>query len=153
MIELKLSFPTIDDALEAIQKLAGVGMAGVVVSDAAAKPKKETPTKKAEAATKSAFEEAPAAEPEAATAKGKPGRKSKATKAAPTVDELKAHILEHAGSGPDQPVLVKEYVRSFGVAKISDLTEVQRQEAFDGAAEYFGGATEAETEGEDDPMA
>jgi hypothetical protein len=136
MIEIKLTFATNDDALEALQKLAGITTAGVSIDDAPTKPKKETPKAKAEKATKDAFEDAPKA-----TGKGK-------KKAVPTVEELKAHILAHAGNGADQPEKVKEYVRSFGVAKISDLTEAQRQEAFDGAEAHF-----AAEEGEEDPMA
>lgn len=138
MIEVKLTFPTIDDALEAIGKLAGVTTSSVSIDDEApAKAKKATPAQKAAKATVDEFEEAPAKA-------AKAGKKAK--KAAPSVDELKAHILELAGDGADQPTKVKEYVRSFGVAKISDMTEAQRIEAFNGAEEYFG------AEDEEDPM-
>ncbi len=137
MIEVKLNFATIDDALEAIGKLAGITTAGVSIDDAPAK-KKATPAQKNAAATNDGFDE-PAAK---APAKGKKAAK----KAVPSVDELKAHIMEHAGEGPEQPAAIKEYVRSFGVAKISDMTEAQRQDAFDGAEEYFGAETE------EDPM-
>lgn len=142
MIELKLTFPTIDDALEAVQKLSGVTTSSVSIDDdAPVKPKKATPKAKAEAATKEAFDDAP-----------KAGKKGGKKKSAPSVDELKAHILEHAPDGPDQPEAIKEFVRSFGVSKISDLTEAQRQEAFDTAEEYFAGE-DAEGELEEDPMA
>lgn len=141
MIELKLTFPTIDDALEAVQKLSGVTTSSVSIDDdAPAKPKKATPKAKADAATKEAFDDAP-----------KAGKKGGKKKSAPSVDELKAHILEHAPDGPDQPEAIKEFVRSFGVSKISDLTEAQRQEAFDTAEEYFAGDDEGEEE--EDPMA
>lgn len=137
MIEVKLTFATIDDALEAVQKLAGITTEGVSIDDEAPKTKKATPAQKAAAATNDGFDE-----PAAAT-KGK-GKKAKAK--VPSVDELKAAILAFAGDGADQPNKVKEYVRSFGVAKISDMTEAQRAEAFDGAEAYFA------EEGEEDPM-
>lgn len=139
MITLTITFPTVDDALEAVTKLAGVTTANVSIEDDEPKaPKKSTPKAKAEAATREAFTE----EPKVAKGKGK-------KKSAPSIDELKAHILAHAPEG--DPDAVKEFVRSFGVTKISDMTEAQRQEAFDGAEEYFSG--DDADGGEEDPMA
>lgn len=142
MIQLTIAFATIDEAHEALGKLNGVSTAAVSIDDTAAAPKKQTPKAKADAATKDGFADEPK----------KPAGKKAAAKKAPSIDELKAHILEHAGDGADQPAKVKEYVRSFGVTKISDLTEAQRQEAFDGAEEYFA-AQGGDEEGEEDPMA
>lgn len=133
MIEVKLTFPTIDDALAAVSLLAGITTSGVDVEEKPAK--KATPAQKAAKATVDEFDE-PAAKP------AKAGKKAKAK--VPSVDELKAHILELAGDGADQPTKVKEYVRSFGVAKISDMTEAQRAEAFNGAEEYFAAEEEAD---------
>jgi hypothetical protein len=134
MIEIKITVATTDEALEVISKLAGVTTANVDAEEP--KVKKATPKAKAEAATENAFEEA------AKPAKGKKAAK----KAAPTVDELKDHIIGLAGDSADQPVKIKEYVKSFGVIKISDMTEAQRQEAFDGAEAYFA------ADSEEDPM-
>lgn len=145
MIKVELAFATLDEAHEALGKLNGVAIATVgTTSDdvATTAPKKQTPKAKADAATKDGFADEPK----------KPAGKKAAAKKAPSIDELKAHILEHAGDGEDQPARVKEYVRSFGVTKISDLTEAQRQEAFDGAEEYFA-AQGGDEEGEEDPMA
>jgi hypothetical protein len=142
MIEVTIKLATTDDLLTLAQTLSGVNGATLVgaannAAEVVAKPKKETPAAKAAAATTAAFtEEKPT------KGKGKKG------KSAPSIDELKAHILSHAGEGADQPEKIKEYVRTFGVIKISDMTEAQRQEAFDGAEAYF-----AEEEEEEDPMA
>lgn len=143
MIKVELAFATLDEAYEALGKLNGVSVVGTTSDDVeTTAPKKQTPKAKADAATKSGFDD------DVKPAKGKKA----AAKKVPSLDELKAHILEHAGDGEDQPARVKEYVRSFGVAKISDLTEAQRQEAFDGAEEYFA-AQRGDEEGEEDPMA
>lgn len=134
MIKIEITCATADDALAVVSKLAGVDVAVSSEETAVEKPKKETPTAKAKAATKEAFEEqAP---------KGRGRGKAKV----PTAEELKDHILKVAGN--DQPERIKEYVASYGVKKISDMDDAQRKDAFDGAEAFF-----ADEDGEEDPMA
>lgn len=137
MYTLSMTFSTADELQEAVNKLNGV--------EAAATPaKKPTNTTKGQDATKAAFAEKPAAA--APKAKGK--------KAVPTSEELKAHILEHVGDDADASNNVKAFIKSFGVGKIGDMTDAQRQKAFDATEAHFAklNAGEDEDDAEEDPM-
>lgn len=138
MYTLTITCSTADELQGVVNKLNDV--------DAAPAPKKATNATKGAAATKEAFAEKPAAAPKAAAAKGK--------KAAPTVDQLREHILNQAGDDASASDNVKAFVKTFGVGKIGDMTEAQRQKAHDTAEEYFANlGGEAEEEAEEDPMA
>lgn len=138
MIKVELTFSTLEDAHAAISKLAGVDTDSVTIDEQPAttpKPKKETPKQVADKVTKAAFDDKP-----------KKGGKKKAI----SVEELKEKIVAVSGDDEGQPQRVKDYIKSFGVQKISEMTDEQRQKAFDDADDYFG---EAEEEEEEDPMA
>lgn len=151
MIKLELTFPTLDEAHEALGKLNGIAVESASTEEV--KPKKKaTPKQKADAETENAFEEDEA--PAKASTKSKAKTKTKAKGKAPSVDELKSHILECAGDDPEANANIKEFVRSFGATKISDLTVAQRKEAMDSAADYFSPADDDDAgEDEEDPMA
>lgn len=144
MIEIKITLPTVDDAMEVIQKLAGVNLkveaANIGDAEIVAKPKKETPKAKADKATKAAYDEAP---------KGK--AKTKAAQEI-TLEVVKERVLELIGDDADGPDRIKEFVRGFGVSKLSDMTAKQLKQAYDTAEEFFNGKSEDE-EIEEDPMA
>lgn len=137
MFQLNLQFSTIEALQDAVLKLSGENAAAG--TDDAPKKTTKAAAKKAEtAAATTAGLSAPAAP---APVKGKAAK-------AVSVDDLKAHILTFVE--PTEGDKIKEFVRTFGVVKISDLTEAQRKQAYDAAAEHFGGA--AAEGGEDDPM-
>lgn len=71
---------------------------------------------------------------------------------APTVDQLKAHILKHHKSGatPEGQKLTMDFVAKHGQKKISDMTDAQRTAAFGDVEDYFG---ESASNPSDDPMA
>ncbi len=71
---------------------------------------------------------------------------------APTVDQLKAHILKHHKSSatPDGQKATMEFVAKHGAKKISDLSDAQRTAAFNDVEDYFG---ESAANPSDDPMA
>lgn len=142
MIKLELTFATLDDTLEAVTRLAGLNVQTSIGGDAAA-PKKETPTAKAKKATEDAFA-APAAE-----GKGKKGGKKKDR--ATYQEEVKKKILKASEDFEDGKQMVKDYVASFGVASLSDMTDEQLQAADDGVEDYF--AVDESDEAEEDPMA
>lgn len=125
-VSLTLNFPSAEAAAEALAKLNGVAL-----TDAAPekKPRANAKETKAEAATQTKA---------AGTAGGSPAAK------APSVDDIKGQILKWAGSGADQGEKVKEFVRSFGIVKISDATEAIRVQM---------AAKLDETPPADDPMA
>lgn len=106
-VKLTLEFATAEAAADALAKLTGTDLGSVE------EPKKPGKAKETKA-------EATAQTKAATTAKGAPAAK------APSVDEVKAAILKWAGSGADQAEKVKEFVRSFGITKISDSTEAIR---------------------------
>lgn len=141
MVKIELTFATLDEAHEALGKLAGVsytisGDTTIIDEVVPAKGKKETPKAKNDKATKAAF----------ATGESAKGKKKKFT-----IDEVRDHILSVAGDSEDQPQRVKDYMSSFGVKKISEMTEDQLVKAHEGAAEYF--ASFVAEEDEEDPMA
>ena len=141
-VTISVECSTEDEALEVVQRLNGVGGDAAEVAEAAPKAKKVTPTAKAAAATKAAFED----EPKAAAAKGK-GKKK-----VPTVDETKKKIGECAGdiTDPEVAAQVKAYINSFGVPNVSGMSDEQRVEAFNGAEDYFAG--EDGDDEEEDPL-
>lgn len=122
MIKLTLEFATPEAAADALLKLSGADTGA-----APAAGKKPTAAEKKAAAT--------AATASAATAGGSPAPKT------PSVDDIKAAILKWAAGDNDK---VKEFVRSFGIAKISDSSEAIRAQM----AEKLAEAPAAE-----DPMA
>lgn len=144
MITLTLTFPTLDDTLDAVTKLAGIpttiSFDGSALGEPVevSKPKKETPTAKAKAATEAAFE------------KPAKGKKKKII----DVDTVKAHIQSFVDmTDPDQKQAVKDYIASFGVANLSGMSPEQLQAAYDGAEDYFAAEGEGDSEDEEDPMA
>ena len=146
-INISIECSNEDEALDVVSKIAGI------TSDTSTTTttKKATPKQAAAAATTE--DATPPSKP--ATAKKKKAAPKKKAASAPTVDELKAKILEAAGgdmTNPEVAANVKEYVASMGVAKISDMDEETRQSAFDGAEAYFEDGDEGDDE-EDDPMA
>lgn len=133
MFQLNLQFSTIEALQDAVLKLSGEG--SIAGGDEAKKPTKAAAKKAETAAATTAGLDAPKAP---AAVKGKAAK-------AVSVDELKAHILTFVDASEGDKI--KEFVRTFGVVKISDLSEAQRKQAFDAAEEHFGAAA-----GEDDPM-
>lgn len=142
MFQLTLTFSTHDELQAAVNAIGGVDVATLAGGTITTPPKTPTNKVKGKAATEAAFtEKAPV------TA----GKKTKV----PTVEELKQHILEHAGDAPDANEKVKAYVRTFGVAKLSDMDDATRAKALKGAEAHFA-SLEADDEGgeeEEDPMA
>lgn len=137
MFQLTVNYPTVEALQNAVLLLSGEG--SVAGAD-------EQPAKPTKAAAKKA--ETAAATTAGLAAPGKPAAAGKGKAKAVSVEELKAHILTFVE--PTDGEAIKAFVRTFGVVKISDLTEAQRKQAYDAAAEHFG-AGEAGA-GEDDPM-
>lgn len=140
MYTLTINIATADELQEVVNLLNGVP--GVEVEQPAAPVKATTNKAKGAAATAAAFKEPPAKAP---AVKGKK---------ALTVDDVKGHILDHAGDGPESSANVKEYVKTFGVAKLSDMDQPTLNKAHAGAEAYFAAlGGDGEDGGEDDPMA
>lgn len=125
-VKVVLEFSTTEAAQEALAKLNGVSLEHATET---VKPKKATAKAEAAAAVK-AGANAPAA----------PAPK------APTVDEIKDAIRKWAGTGADSKDKVTNFVKSFGIAKMSDTTEAIRISMLEKLSEEGGEALE-------DPMA
>jgi len=139
MFELKINFATIEALQDAVAKLNSDGAQhNLPLADAAPKAPTKAAVKKA--ATAEATTEALAAPKKPAAVKGK------ATKY--TLAQLKEHVATLVD--PSEGEKIKGFARSFGVAKYSDLSESQIQEAYAGAAAYFAEGEAEETE--EDPM-
>lgn len=136
MFELKIQYSTIDQLQDAVLKLGGdVNQMSLPLDETV----EEKPKKKTKAAAKKE-------KTKAATKAGlKSPKKPAAVAEGVSLEALKEHILSLID--PSEGGKIKEYVGTFGVTKISDLSDDQRQEAFDGAEEFFQGDDEA------DPMA
>lgn len=129
-IKLTLEFATAEHAQEALAKLTGTSVENVVTE-----PKKPTKGKASEAkAEAAAFVKASHDSPKAPAAK------------APSVDEIKEEIRKWAGTGADAKDKTTTFVRSFGVAKMSDTTEAIRVAMLEKLLEDGG-------EAQEDPMA
>lgn len=126
-VKVVLEFSTTEAAQEALAKLNGVSLEHATTETV--KPKKATAKAEAAAAVK-AGANAPAA----------PAPK------APTVDEIKDAIRKWAGTGADSKDKVTNFVKSFGIAKMSDTTEAIRVSMLEKLSEEGGEALE-------DPMA
>ena len=134
MIELLLKFNTIDELNDVVARLNGVESVGQVASPEPAK------TSKAKKNKETAAENTEGAAPKPAAPAA----------IAPDLDTLKAQISKWSqGQGGDanaQSARIKEFVRGFGVAKISDMTDEQRLAASKKIASAPAAA-------EEDPMA
>lgn len=133
------TFDTHEEAHEHLAKLTGVSLSDAHVGTTAdAAPKKAGRPKASET------KETAAAQTKAANA----APKAPANKA-PTLEEIKAEIAEWAGTGDAETVKKKvtDFVRSFGVAKMSDTTDAIRTQMRERIAEDGG------SEADEDPMA
>lgn len=127
-VKVVLEFSTTEAAQEALAKLNGVSLADA--SEPTSPTRGRKPTAKAEAA---------AAVKATASAPSAPAPK------APTVDEIKEAIRKWAGTGADSKDKVTNFVKSFGIAKMSDTTEAIRVSMLEKLSE--------EGEALEDPMA
>jgi len=134
------TFDTHEEAHEHLAKLNGTSLEHAHVGTTAEAPKKAGRPKASE--TKAVAAE----QTKAANA----APKAPANKA-PTIEEVKSEIAEWAGTGDADTVKKKvtDFVRSFGIAKMSDTTDAIRTQMRERIAED-GGAAEGVDE---DPMA
>lgn len=143
---LTLNFATQEELIDFANTLSGANsntLAGVpncsnpAPAVAADKPKVSKAAEK-KAVTKAATE-APMKAPKKPSAK------------AVTLEELKAHILNFVDQSEGDKI--KEFVRTSGAGKFSELDDAQRADLYARAEEYFGGGSEAAAEDDEDPMA
>jgi hypothetical protein len=106
---LTLEFATTEAAQEALSKLNGTSLADATTAER--KPRGKASEAKAEAA---ASVKASHDSPKAPAAK------------APSVDEIKEAIRAWAGAGADAKDKTRTFVRSFGIAKMTDTSEAIR---------------------------
>lgn len=139
MFELKISYPTIEELQSAVAKLNSDGSQLNLPLAAEAKAPTKAAAKKAATAT-ATVEELPAPKKPAGV-KGK-------TKY--TLDQLKAHVATLVD--PSEGEKIKGFAKSYGVAKYSDLSEAQIQQAYADAETYFASAEGEAEEAEADPM-
>lgn len=132
MFTLSMQFATLEDLQDAAMKLSEQqAPAQKAVSKAVEKKAEVTKATTAGAAPKAA-----------ASLKGAKAKKY-------NLAQLKEHILTLVDGSEGEAI--KAYVRTFGVAKFSDLTDENIQEAYAGAEAYFAGVEDAE-DSEDDMM-
>lgn len=137
---LTLNFATQEELIDFANTLSGANSNSPAASAPAAVEKPKAPSKAAEkkAVTKAATE-APMKAPKKPAAK------------AVTLEELKAHILQFIDASEGDKI--KEYVRTSGAGKFSELDDAQRADLYARAEAYFGGEAEVAAEDDEDPMA
>lgn len=147
MFQLKLEFPTLESLQDAVQRLTGndnqyslplsVVQCGGVASTATPTPKATTKAAEKKAAVASATNEGMEA-PKVPAAVKKAGRPAKTTTTNYTLQQLKDYVLTFVDASEGDKI--KEFARSRGVSKYSDLSESQIQEAYAAAETFFSGS-------------